>query len=235
MSFLRSAASPRAGLVTIILAARLFAQTAEISGRILDASKASISGAKVTLTRADTGFQRATLSTAEKYYRFPMLEPGNYEITQKHIGIQTQTRNDILVETGLTSTADLQLDVGEVAQSIAVEASAPLLETGSSAVTHVVANKTITGMPLLDRRSAQLTGLNGFVVKAGTGAGATFAIAGGRGNNSNYLIDGGTAQNLTLGVATLSFDPPVESMHEFNVTISNYSPEIDLPAAAASR
>ena len=226
MSFLRSVAFPRAGLVTIIFGARLFAQTAEISGRILDASNSAISGAKLTLTRTDTGFQRATLSTGEGYYRFPLLAPGKYEITAERAGFQTQTRNDILVETGVSSTADLRLDIGEIAQSIAVEASAPLLETGSSAVTHVVANKTITGMPLLDRRSAQLTGLNGFVVKAGTGAGATFAIAGGRGNNSNYLIDGGTAQNLTLGVATLSFDPPVESMQEFNVAISNYSAEL---------
>lgn len=226
MSFLRSAALPRVGVLTIVFGAHLFAQTAEISGRILDASKAAISGAKVTLTRADTGFQRSTLSTGEGYYRFPLLAPGKYQITAAHDGFQTQTRTDILAETGVIGTADLQLDIGEVAQSIAVEASAPLLETGSAAVAQVVTNKTITGMPLLDRRSSQLTGLNGFVVKAGAGAGATFAIAGGRGNNSNYLIDGGTAQNLTLGVPTLSFDPPVESMQEFNVAISDYAAEL---------
>jgi len=226
MSFLRSAALPRVGVLTIVFGAHLFAQTAEISGRILDASKAAISGAKVTLTRADTGFQRSTLSTGEGYYRFPLLSSGTYQITAAHDGFQTQTRTDILAETGVIGTADLQLDIGEVAQSIAVEASAPLLETGSAAVAQVVTNKTITGMPLLDRRSSQLTGLNGFVVKAGAGAGATFAIAGGRGNNSNYLIDGGTAQNLTLGVPTLSFDPPVESMQEFNVAISDYAAEL---------
>jgi hypothetical protein len=57
-------------------------------------------------------------------------------------------------------------------------------------------------------------------------SGATFAIAGGRGNNANCMIDGGTAQNLNLGVATLVFDPPVESVQEFSVAISNYAAEL---------
>jgi outer membrane receptor protein involved in Fe transport len=226
MSFLRSLGLPQAGLFTTILAAGLYGQTAEISGRILDPSRSAVSETKVTLTRTDTGLQRSTVSTGEGYYRFPLLAPGSYEIKAEHIGFQTHARTGIIVETGVISTADLQLEIGTVSQSIGVEASAPLLETGTAAVTHVVENKTIAGMPLLDRRSAQLTGLNGFVVKAGAGAGTTFAIAGGRGNNANYTIDGGTAQNLTLGVATLSFDPPVESMQEFNVAISNYSAEL---------
>ena len=39
------------------------------------------------------------------------------------------------------------------------------------------------------------------------------------------MVDGGTVQNLTLGVPTLMFDPPVESVQEFNVAIGNYSAE----------
>ncbi|MCU1257186.1 MAG: TonB-dependent receptor, plug, partial [Bryobacterales bacterium] len=212
--------------ITSLFAAALCAQTSEISGRILDPSRSALSGAKVTLTRTDTGYQRSTLSSQEGYYGFPLLAPGSYEIAAERDGFQTQTRAGITVQTGVISTVDLQLQVGSVSQAVTVTESAPLLEAGTSAITHVVENKTIAGMPLLDRRSAQLTRLNGFVVQAGAGAGATFAIAGGRGNNANYLIDGGTAQNLTLGVSTLAFDPPVESMQEFNVAVSNYSAEL---------
>lgn len=111
-------------------------------------------------------------------------------------------------------------------QSVNVDAAVPQLQTENAAVANVIENQTIVNMPLIDRRASQLQRLSGFVVQNGSGSGATFAIAGGRGNNANYLIDGGTAQNLTLGVATLSFDPPVESMQEFNIAISNYAAEL---------
>ena len=62
--------------------------------------------------------------------------------------------------------------------------------------------------------------LNGFVVQNGTGS--NFTMAGGRGNNAMWTIDGGNVQNILLGVATLMYDPPVESLEEFNVEVSNY-------------
>ena len=211
-------------LVTIGLP--LQAQTSQVSGRILDSSKAALSGAKVELTRTETGGRRSVVSNQEGYYTFPLLLPGNYEIKVERDGFQSVTRTRIKVETGNITTVDLELPVGAVEQSVTVEASVPLLETGTAAVSHIVENKTIVNMPLLDRRASQLTRLSGFVVQNGAGSGTSFAIAGGRGNNTNYLIDGGTAQNLTLGVPTLSFDPPVESMQEFNVAISNYAAEL---------
>ncbi len=130
------------------------------------------------------------------------------------------------METGQVSTVDVELPVGSLSQVVDVAAEVPLLQAESAAVSGVVENQTIKDMPLLDRRSAQLQGLSGFVVPNGAGASATFAIAGGRGNNANYLIDGGTAQNLTLGVPTLMYDPPVESMQEFNLSISDYAAEL---------
>jgi len=212
--------------LALFTTASLNAQTAQVSGRIQDSSKAALSAAKVTLTRTETGDHRQVTSNEEGYYNFPLLLPGIYEVRVEKEGFETQTRTAIKVETGSVSTVDLDLVVGSVAQSVTVDAAVPLLKTDTAAVNNVVQNEAIVAMPLIDRRSAQLTRLSGFVVQNGAGAGATFAIAGGRGNNSNYLIDGGTAQNLTLGVATLSFDPPVESMQEFNVAISNYSAEL---------
>jgi hypothetical protein len=218
----------RATLLILLLAAAPLltrAQTSGISGRILDPSQGAVNGAQITLIRTDTG-GRLAVSSAEGYYTFPLLVPGAYEVTVVKEGFQTQNRAGISVVTGDVSTVDLQLAVGSVAQSVDVTETVPLLQSESAAVSAVVENQTVTSMPLLDRRSSQLQRLSGFVVGNGTGASATFAIAGGRGNNANYLIDGGAAQNLTLGVPTLEFDPPVESMQEFNIAVSNYAAEL---------
>jgi hypothetical protein len=102
-----------------------------------------------------------------------------------------------------------------------------LLQPETSSVAHVVDGQSIQDLPLVDRRASQLIGLNGFVVQNGAGLGATFGIAGGRANNAMYTLDGESTQNLpNIGVATLVYDPPVESLQEFNVEMSNYAAEL---------
>jgi hypothetical protein len=214
--------------VFLLLAALcpLAAQNSEISGRVLDPTKSAVNGAQVTLIRTDTGDRREAVSSAEGYYTFPLLVAGTYEVSVAKEGFKKENRNGITVETGQVSTVDVDLEVGSVTQSVDVSTTVPLLQTEAAAVNAIVENQTIVDMPLLDRRSAQLQRLGGFVVPNGAGTAATFAIAGGRGNNANYLIDGGTAQNLLLGVPTLEYDPPVESMQEFNVSVSDYAAEL---------
>jgi hypothetical protein len=202
------------------------AQTTQISGQIKDESKGVVSDAQITLTKTETGEQKRTNSTGQGYYSFPSILPGKYSLVVEKEGFASVNRTDIAVQTAQTSIVDVTLSVGTVSQAISVSGDTQLLQTQTAAVGQEVENKTIVDMPLLDRRSSQLQRLSGFVVPNGTGSGATFAIAGGRGNNANYLIDGGEAQNLLLGVPTLMFDPPVESVQEFNVAISNYAAEL---------
>jgi Carboxypeptidase regulatory-like domain len=203
-----------------------FAQTSQVSGQVLDASHSVVSGADLTLTRVETGDTRQQHSTTEGYYSFPLLLPGHYDLKVEKDGYETQDQKGIIVETGTVSTVNVVLAVGAVAQTIDVDATVPLLQSQSSAVEDVVENQTIVNMPLIDRRSSQLQRLSGFVVGNGTGSGATFAVGGGRGNNANYLVDGGNVQNLLLGVPTLMFDPPIESVQEFNLSISDYAAEL---------
>lgn len=228
----RSPSSLRLRNVSILLALMVInfglakAQSSQVSGQVVDAAKAAIPGVALTLTNTETGQQTKTVSSGEGYYSLPLLPPGSYELVATKDGFQAQHQTGIVVQTGSITTVGVILQVGEVSQSVSVEASIPLLQTESAAVAKVVENETIVNMPLLDRRASQLQRLNGFVVGNGSGSNATFATAGGRGNNGNYTIDGGNVQNALLGTATLYFDPPVESLQEFNVSISNYAAEL---------
>ncbi len=214
------------GLLVLSGAAFLQAQDSQVSGQIRDASQAAIAGAKVTLTRVETGDHREQVSGNEGYYSFPLLVPGHYDLKVEKAGFETETQTGIAVLTGSVSAVDVTLKVGSETQTVSVDATVPLLQTETSAVAHVVENETIVDMPLIDRTGSQLQRLNGFVVGNGTGSTATFASAGGRSNNGNYTIDGGNVQNVLLGTPTLYFDPPAESLQEFNVAISNYAAEL---------
>jgi hypothetical protein len=214
------------GLAILFGSSSAFAQTSQVSGQVVDESHAVVSGADLTLTRTETGDTRKEHSTAEGYYSFPLLLAGHYDLKIEKPGYETQDQNGIIVETGTVSSVNVVLAVGAVAQTVSVDATVPLLQSQSSAVQDVVENQTINNMPLIDRRSSQLQRLSGFVVGNGSGSGATFAVGGGRGNNANYLVDGGNVQNLLLGVPTLMFDPPIESVQEFSLSISDYAAEL---------
>jgi hypothetical protein len=214
-------------LLGFLLGLPALAQNSQLEGRITDSSQAIVRQAVVTVTGTDSGLQREVLSNDQGLYVVALLPPGQYQIGVNKVGFKPLNRTGIVLETGVTSTVDLQLEVGGVNETVTVEAAAPLLQPETSSVAHVVDGQSIQDLPLVDRRAAQLIGLNGFVTQNGAGLGAAFGIAGGRANNSMYTLDGESTQNLpNIGVATLVYDPPVESLQEFNVAMSNYAAEL---------
>lgn len=203
-----------------------YAQESQIQGSVQDSQKAQIPGAKVTITQTDTGEHRETISNNVGEYVFPAVLPGHYEVKVDKSGFSTQVKQGVQVLTGQSTVVDFALEPGTVQQQIEVSADVALLQTENAVVSDVVENEAIANYALPDRRAAQLQRLNGFVTGGGTGSGSYFTVAGGRGNNANYFIDGGTVVNLIQGVRTLVFDLPVDSLQEFNLTVSNYSADL---------
>ena len=154
-------------------------QSATLSGNISDASGAVVDKAIVKATNVNTGEVYSSAATAAGVFTIPLIKPGDYEFTTEAPGFKQFRQTGLRLETGTTVRVDVALEVGEVAETVTVEAAAPLLNTDTSSVGSVVRNSTIASMPLIDRRAAQLARLNGFVVQ--NGSGSNFAMAGGRG------------------------------------------------------
>ncbi|MCX6603333.1 MAG: TonB-dependent receptor, partial [Acidobacteria bacterium] len=208
----------------LALATLGFPQTSSLNGTVMDSTGAVVPGVTVKLINSATGELYPTTSGPAGIYAIPLLKPGRYDIQVEHPGFKNFRQTGLVIETGLPSRADIRLEVGGVGESITVEAEAPLLKTESSSVGNVVRRETIANMPLVGRRAASLARLSGFVVQNGTGS--NFTMAGGRGDNTNFTIDGGNAQNILLGTATLTFDPPIDSLEEFNVELANFKAEL---------
>ncbi|MBI3681805.1 MAG: TonB-dependent receptor [Acidobacteria bacterium] len=211
-------------LLFLTAGASLGQQSATLSGTAMDSSGAVVARVSIRIANIETGETYTATSNDTGAYTIPLIKPGAYELTAEASGFKQFRQRGIVLETGVPSRVDVQLEVGGVNESVTVEAATPQLRTETSSVGAVIRHETIANMPLIGRRAAQLARLNGFMVQAGTGS--TFAMAGGRGDNANWTIDGGNAQNILLGVATLTFDPPIDSLEEFNVEISNYKAEL---------
>lgn len=209
-------------LLTVPLLAQ--SQLATLSGTIVDATAAVVPGAELKVTNQETGEVWSAATNNQGNYLVPLVKPGKYQLDVTKSGFKPYRQTEIVLETGGQHRVDVRLELGAQTERVVVEAAAPQLQTESSVVGIVVDNRTIADMPLINRRAAQLARLTGFVVQIGTGS--NFAMAGGRGNNTNWRIDGGNAQNVLVGDQGLNFDPPIESLQEFSVSVSNYSAEL---------
>jgi hypothetical protein len=82
--------------------------------------------------------------------------------------------------------AEFNMEVGDVTQSVQVEAAAPLLETDKSTLSNVVDSRTISNMPLNARQYLDLALITPGALPASTGTqGGGFNVAGARSQSTS--------------------------------------------------
>jgi outer membrane receptor protein involved in Fe transport len=199
-----------------------------ITGTVTDATGAAVVGATLNARNTETGVVTNAVSNDNGVYSIPFLIPGPYEITAEMQGFKKFVRSGIVLETGTVSTVDVRLDLGNLTETVQVDARAPLLESESSSVGQLIENSSIRNLPIQSRRGAALVRLMGnvtFTSEDGGEAVPKFSMAGGRSQNQMWHLDGGVTQNMALGVAQLALNPPNEALQEFKAVANNYSAE----------
>ena len=92
-------------LVGAIPAALAQAQTAgEITGQVLDPSKAAISNAAVTATNSATGAVRKAQTDSQGHYALTDLPVETYSVTVEHEGFQQLTQTGVMLNVATTVT-----------------------------------------------------------------------------------------------------------------------------------
>jgi hypothetical protein len=161
-----------------------FAQTAEVTGIIRDASQAVVNNATLTLTNEDTGVKRTAMTNELGYYRFALVPPGNYKLTVQASGFQTLSRPAIKLEVAQIARLDFNLPVGEVSAEVTVTDAAPLLQTENTALGRTTSEQFIVSLPLSNRNFTQILALS-------TGAAVDLPNAGEVGRNSQNVASNG--------------------------------------------
>ena len=130
--------------------------TGTIIGKIADETGALIPGATVTASNPATGFNRTAVSDAEGIYRLNALPVGQYDLVVEIAGFGGVERKGFVVNIGQTITLDFTLKIATVAETITVNAAAPLIESSVSSVGGVVDIGRIESIPLNGRQFANL-------------------------------------------------------------------------------
>ena len=189
-------------VIALVLApAGAFAQTvavAQLSGTVLDESGGALPGVEVTVTQTDTGMTRFVVTGSKGEYVFTNLPVGPYKLTSKLSGFSNFEQTGIVLAVGDTRSVNINMKVGGLTETVRVEADANLVETRNVNVGTVVPQEQIVSLPLNGRSVLQLIVLSGSAVET---PGLTdnrqypnsvaISVAGGTGNSTMYLVDGG--------------------------------------------
>lgn len=111
---------------------------ATITGRVTDASGAIIAGAKVDATNQATSQVASTVTDTAGIYTIPLLQPGTYTVSANANGFKNYVHANIVLNTGDRTGVDIQMEVGEVQQTVTVSAETPPIETQTATLGFVV-------------------------------------------------------------------------------------------------
>ncbi len=220
------------GTATLCLAQ---SDTARLQGTVTDAQDAAVVGAAVTVTNIGTGREASVATDEAGFYSVPALPPGHYRVTIAQTGFRKTVR-ELDLQVAQIAVADFRLGVGEVTESITVEAGSPVIDLADSAIGEVIEGRQVTELPLNGRNFTQLATLvpgvtrgmpsgqatgaggNSETFRYGEAGGASLAVNGLRPQTNNYVLDG--IDNNESLVNTIVFFPPADAIDEFRVQTS---------------
>src|SRR5437868_2181583 len=103
--------------------------TAQISGTVKDQTAAVLPGAEVTATQTETSLSRTVISNETGFYAFPNLPVGPYRLEARLPGFRTFVQTGIVLQVSSNPVININLEVGQVAEQVEVQADASLVET----------------------------------------------------------------------------------------------------------
>ena len=200
-----------------------------------DSAGGVIRGAQVQAIGLATHQLRATTTGEQGEYGFPALPPGEYEVNVEAAGFQ-RIAGAATVQAGTTTRADLVLRVGDLTDSVTVEAASPQIRYDSASVNGLITHEQLQALPLNGRSFLELAKLEPGV-QAPTAAnrnrsvvsvlGAPAANVGG----PRFTVDGGSVTSVGLGGAQMGFSQ--ELVQEFQVSTVNFDLSAGMTDAGA--
>ncbi|PYS01629.1 MAG: TonB-dependent receptor [Acidobacteria bacterium] len=190
-------------ICAFVLWAPTWAQTvsvSQISGTVKDPSGAILPGVEIKVVQTDTGVNRATVTDETGSYTLPNLAVGPYRFEASLPGFSTYVQTGIVLRVNSNPVINVVLQIGQVSQTLEVQADVAMVETHSTGVGQVIDQQRVVELPLNGRVATELIFLSGAATAAPAGdlntnknyPTVTISVAGGLATGMTYLMDGGT-------------------------------------------
>jgi hypothetical protein len=200
--------------------------TAGIYGTVQDATGAVIPGTEIVMTNVDTGRTLRTTSDATGGFTITLVPLGNYSVSAEAAGFRTSVVTGVILRVNDNRRIIFNLAVGEVSESITVEASAVTVNTASGETSAHLDGDELINIPSTGRYVLPFAMLMPGVVsdRPNSRRDNRAAVNGVRPTHNAWLLDGG--YNIdTGGNWGAPLAPNIEGVAEFRAIRGNYTAE----------
>jgi hypothetical protein len=219
------------GLLFFVGGTRAQTGTTSLHGTVTDKSGAAVGDAKVTLTNPAQALTRETVTKSTGDFEFLSLPPGTYKLTVEKTGFRKYEQSNLQLLVNLPATANVRLEVGELAQTVEVSAQAATLNTTDASLGNAFSERQVKELPLEAGNVPELLSLQAGVAYTGNRPDINKntdtrngAVNGARSDQSNITLDGVDVNADTTEYAFTSVLPITQdSVQEFRVTTTNHN------------
>jgi hypothetical protein len=205
------------------------AQTGGITGVVKDPHGGTVAGATVEIYNEKTGILERTLQTeTDGSYTVTPLPPGSYRVEISASGFKKFRGIGVPVRLNEITRQDAALEIGELAQSVVVEATPTLINTVSATTGQPVDAHTLSSLPLASPNFLFLLALSPGasgdmpdVRSAGRGN-IDINVNGQRTTNNSASLEGINVNDFNLAHFDNVPVPNPDAIQEFKVSTSLY-------------
>src|SRR5712692_3911811 len=211
--------------------------TAQISGTVRDVSGAVLPGVEVTATQTATGLVRTVVSNETGSYVLPNLPVGPYKLDATLPGFRSFSQTGIVLTVDANPALNITLQVGQVSETVEVQADAALVETRTTGIGQVMENARVLDLPLNARQVTDLIIISGAAVGGGVQNTPRnyptdiISVGGGTNDGLAFLLDG-AVHNDPYGNQALPLPFP-DALQEFKIETSAVPAQYGFHAAGA--
>jgi hypothetical protein len=218
------------------------AVNATLLGTVTDTSGAVVPNAKVTATETGTNVSRTGQTNESGNFVFPDLPPGNYSITVEVAGFKKEERKGVALQVDTTQRVDVQLQAGNITETVEVTAASPLLQTDRADTGRKIDTMVVSELPVLvsNRNYQALLALVPGTAPPTEEHSQFFnasdslqtEVNGAPRVANNYQIEG-IDDNERTGLLQILI-PPLEAIQAVDVSTSNHSVDLGRGAGAVT-
>ncbi len=140
-----------AGLLSVVASLAQSSGTATLVGDVTDSTGAIVPNVKVTVRNLDNQFLHEGRTNQTGAYFIPNLQSGSYELTIESQGFKRYVQSPITLRINEQPRIDVQLQLGNVTESVQVAATQPLLETETAGNGQILDSELVTRLPVMQK------------------------------------------------------------------------------------
>lgn len=199
-----------------LLPTALFAQetVGSIRGSVTDPTGSAVTGAKVEISGSGLPQPLTVMTDSTGGYAAVTVPVGIFSVSATAPGFSTMRKADVSVVVGRTTRVDFRMEVGQVSESVVVNAEAVVVDTSSSSSAVAVDRQFFDILP-------KARGFDGLIAIApgarSEGKSGGYQVDGASGSESTFYLGGMEVTDIRGGTLSDRNKVPVEAVEQVQI------------------